>query len=220
MQGLARFNPVEDRDRQAIELRPLLSLCMDQHSSNFTMATYLLWRKQCRLVVHWDPFHRAPNDAELMAKRCKVQSSLMLNRIANSLHRGPWQGSAFWRQVQESALDLLSASDAANPLVQELLPRIAQDHDEVLGEFSFEDFKEYLPAAPWIANKGLKSAPSRWWNDFDMNATFMRYRYERLLVLCYAGLQQGWLKAAPLGADWRRRHSGLPPIGMSGHSVP
>lgn len=77
-------------------------------------------------------------------------------------------------------------------------------------------FLSELLSQRWLTCKGPKTAPSRWFNNYDMNEYYLPFASEKLLVLIFLGLSQGasWGKGG--GPILRNRGTNNHPRNISG----
>ena len=102
----------------------------DEASSDLSMVHWLLWKAQVRLVHFRDPLRRQWNDATNAIKRAALWSTVLLSTIVYNLAYGPWQGTAWWRKLQEGAAEFLAGAQPGDRLLDEFYLDICEDVGE------------------------------------------------------------------------------------------
>ena len=188
-----------------IEKRMLLSISLDQCGIGMCSMMYMIYKRGMRILPFFDPFHRQARDTWNAFKEAGIKTSLLLAGITYNLSRGPWAGAAWWQQVKEAAKDMMQTVTEDDILVSYFYPRILADKGVPFGSISVEELLQTISEADWLQVKGPRMNPSRWWSEFDCGDFYIPSTNERLLVLLFLGLQQGWMcSAGAAGAQMKR----------------
>jgi hypothetical protein len=188
-----------------IEKRKLLTISIDQCGIGMCAMMYMVYKRGMRVLPFFDPFHRQARDTWNAFKEAGFKTSLLLAGITYNLSRGPWAGSAWWQQMKEAAMDMMQTVTEDDVLVSYFYPRILADKGEPFGSISVQEMLQNISEADWLQVKGPRMNPSRWWSEFDCGDFYIPSTNERLLVLMFLGLQQGWMSSSTAaGAQMRK----------------
>jgi hypothetical protein len=179
-----------------IEKRKLLTISIDQCGIGMCAMMYMVYKRSMRALPFFDPFHRQARDTWNAFKEAGFKTSLLLAGITYNLSRGPWAGSAWWQQMKEAAMDMMQTVTEDDVLVSYFYPRILADKGEPFGSISVQEMLQNISEADWLQVKGPRMNPSRWWSEFDCGDFYIPSTNERLLVLMFLGLQQGWMSSS------------------------
>ena len=106
--GLKLFAPTPSDSLQAICQRPTLIVTADQDSKGFCASWFTQYELKLRVWHTWDPCHRVHNDIMDAASASGLRHVIVLGTILFNVAHGPWQGAAFFRQMQEEARNYAS----------------------------------------------------------------------------------------------------------------
>ena len=178
-------------------LQPRLTMVVDQHSVGWAAGHFLMNHLKLRLFLLYDPSHRVARDLYLALGDTGFWEVVMLQSIAWNINWGPWDGSAFWRQVQESAENYRCAlGHSSCPLFQSMLWQIARDRDE-LDQLHSPEWRDMVWDEVFtgrcITHKGPKMALCRWMSFIDCEVYWRKLHNMRLLLFTVWGISLGYI---------------------------
>lgn len=203
--------PVDD-PRPWME-RPILVQCEDSYSVNVSAMSWLFGHAKARMIWLPDPWHSIHNVGLNSIKETGYYGSVQLTSIAMDVSWGPWGSEKWFRTMQNGLAEWMSHATEADPLVQAVLPRVAEERNWELHQSSFQDIQDALTKCKFLKSKGEKAQTTRWWvwhkrfgawvgeksdptegdswvgDISDVNAEWSL----RLIPLVYIGLQLGFI---------------------------
>ena len=203
----------EDEEPIPIKLRlqqPKLTMVVDQHSVGWAAGHFLMYHLRLRLILLYDPSHRVARDLFLALGDTGFWEVVMLQSIAWNINWGPWDGAAFWRQVQEAAQNYRTAlGHTGCPLFNSLLWQIARDRGE-LDQLHNPEWKELvwheIFSGKCITAKGPKMALCRWMSFIDCEVYWQRLHHMRLLLFSVWGVSLGYINESADSKQLRLRN--------------
>ena len=111
--------------------RKLLVWFMDQGSSQFALIWWLGYKMGVRGVFVMDVYHREWNDCKLGLIRSNLWWVVSVTMLLYNLAYGPWEGCAFFRQLQDGISTAIECLQPSDPLFVALYPQIATDNGGV-----------------------------------------------------------------------------------------
>ena len=179
---------------------PTLTLCCDQASDNQCVNWYLQGKVRASVVCIWDPNHRCWNDVRLSLVNSGLWLLLLLLLVPLNLTSGPWGTGAFGAQLIEATRALGRVAGPDDALFCRLLPAIARERNEWDDYLSDPGYARRIwrlveTEAVW-SGAGRKVSMVRWYEAVKAARAFHPWWHLRLLVLLYAGLEQGWYSEA------------------------
>ena len=142
----------------------LLSLCVDQCSSQLSPAYYLMYAKGLNIALLHDPSHRCNNDLLGAVRSSNLWPVLRAKSLSWNVHYGPWNTGAHWAKVIDAAKERAHRLGGDDPILQMLLPRIARARGEEC-QLANPDYASQISdqIAASVAKKHDKFQCSRWW---------------------------------------------------------
>ena len=198
--GVAQFVPQGPAlDTQPERLgSPVLILCSDEASSNLSLVHWLQWKKGVRLVHLRDPLHREWNDVTDAIRKAGLWSTVLLSSVVFNLAFGPWQGSAWWRKLQEGGAEYAAKAEVGDLLLDEFYEAICRDIGaEAYGDAAHkEEILQHATAGRLQQRKGERVTLSRWFSWMRAAQDHDALWHSRLLVITAIGLSLGLWKDA------------------------
>ena len=125
--GLERFANT-DASLQRGEVPPTLVLRMDQHQLQWTGVYFLEnGRKKICCLGIFDGFHRRHNDLWQAMNGSGMGGHFVCNMLELNMSYGPWQSSAWMRDLEDGSLDVSQLMDVIDPLLLRLWSSICDD---------------------------------------------------------------------------------------------
>ena len=177
--------------------RPVLTIHLDQGSTGFAWYNWAAFEARLCILALWDPSHRAWNDMRLSVADAGMWPYVLVWTVCLNCFHGPWNGAAFWEELKEAARLFAQRSGPQDPLLAAFLPRIMEDRagDLAAGQVEVvagEVFDTIKAEETW-SSKGPKVALGRWFHFLEAARAFDRRVSLVQLLLCFLGLQQGWV---------------------------
>ena len=123
-----------------------------------------------RVALMWDHNHRAWNDLQAALQSAGLWTIVLLWGIVFSMNFGPYDTGDWWRKSQEAAREYSSSAQQDCPLLQHLLPRIAEEAD-CSHRLMEADYAREVASNLWdskaFSQKGPRLAMSRWFSWFE-----------------------------------------------------
>ena len=191
--GLAAFLPTAPGEGQppvALSRRPCLVLSFDEGSPNLALSYWLLYKARIRALAIRDVFHREWNDCQGAVKGAGLWWVVIATTLIYNLGYGPWQGSAWFHRMSESASDMVHRAGAQGELFRRLVadivryrggtPTGTQEQEvEILQSFA---------ASEGFSRKGPRVALRRWFSWFQSAQVNDRVWHSRLLSILHLGM--------------------------------
>eukprot|EP00435_Cladocopium_sp_Y103_P041605 s1448_g11.t1 len=190
--------------------RPILVHCEDSYSVNCASMSWLLSHAEARYLWLPDPWHMVHNVGLNSVKEANFFASVILTSTAMDVSWGPWNSEKWFRTLGQGVSEWLSHTGSDDPIVQVLLPRIAEEQGWEEANATAEDVAHAVMHARFMTAKGTKSQITRWWvwherfaswigEDLFDNATEPSRKSGewtlRLVPLLYIGLQLNFVTA-------------------------
>ena len=184
--------------------RSILVHCEDSYSVNCASMSWLLACAEARYLWLPDPWHMVHNVGLNCVKEANCFASVILTSTAMDVSWGPWNSEKWFRTLGQGVSEWLSHTGSDDPIVQVLLPRIAEEQGWEETNAAAEDVAHAVMHARFMTAKGTKSMITRWWvwherfaswigEDLFDNATEPSRKSGewtlRLVPLLYIGLQ-------------------------------
>ena len=80
---------------------------MDEGPSNLAMLFWAMYSAKLRCIYLKDPYHRCWNDIKLGLGEANVFWMVRLTRIVFNAAYGPYDGKAWWNQLQDCVRDAI-----------------------------------------------------------------------------------------------------------------
>eukprot|EP00974_Lingulodinium_polyedra_P021599 2085921-Lingulodinium_polyedra.AAC.1 len=135
------------------------------------MMCGLLYEAGVRACFTRDPFHRCWNDCKLALQSTGLWWAVLLARVVFNLPYGPWDGSAWFEDLQTSAADAMHLIPPAGPVWAHVYPLVCQDLNRP-AQGALQRKQEVLELALataverkgriWRATGGSASTPAQW----------------------------------------------------------
>lgn len=183
--GLGHY--VKDWDTEPWETWPILTMCLDQESTNLASVHWLMYNQGAAIDPQWDPNHGAWNDVKCAAKASGYMAFLLGLMVVWNLPHGPWADDMRSAQVQE-ALDLMTDCREASvpPLIEARSRSILQESgcEECLSnpdaiQRMWEGFRQDTP----FRKKGSKTSLNRFMSLVKQGRSELKHWSFRLA--CY-----------------------------------
>eukprot|EP00974_Lingulodinium_polyedra_P053391 5129326-Lingulodinium_polyedra.AAC.1 len=161
-------------------------------------AMFMQYHVKLRMIGIMDIFHREWNDVSLALQRAGCWSAVLLSTLAFNVPFGPWDGSAWWEKMKESAQDMQARDPWGGPLFEALYEGICSD----TGSFApgTEEHKrsllQSLSTSDGFLQKGPHVALKRWFSWFAAAAWHDKCWHSRLLAMAHLAVKAGIYKAA------------------------
>ena len=209
--GLSAFTRFARDTVLCLSKRPLLVLFFDECSVNLAAVNWAAYKGQLRIIGIRDIFHRENNDVSLALKRADLWHVVILTTVVFNLPYGPWQGSAWFSQMQDAARDLLKRAPTGGRLFDFLYEAIARDRKETPTGTTHHKLQvlEDLLTSKGFESKGPRVALRRWFSWFQASSWHDACWHSRALCLLYLGIQAGIYKSleqSPLANDASSRY--------------
>ena len=129
LSGLAQFLVDKaQQTRQLLDSIPrTLVLSMDEASTGFAAAQFLMYAVGMRFLMIRDPLHREWNDAKLAVGEAGLWWVVLLTRVVFNLPHGPWAGRRFWKTLKAHAREMLATASAHGPLFSHFYEDLCKD---------------------------------------------------------------------------------------------
>lgn len=177
----------------------LMALCIDQEAVGWCACMFLLYACKARLLLTFDPSHRAWNDLKAAYAGAGCWDAVLLWGVVFSINHGPYDTAAWWRTAQEAAQEYSDSSSSSCPLLQAHLPGIAEErgerrllHTQGYAENVLQDFWQER----CFQCKGPMLALARWMQWLHCWRYWDSQRFQRLLGLLYLGIDLGYLNSS------------------------
>ena len=180
-----------------------LFLSNDEHSVGLAAGYFMRRYMHMHQVTISDESHRINNDI-WGGVRAQGQwfTMMCLRSVDFNVNYGPWQGNAFWRQIQGAMAkhrDGFSPSECI--IFQRLLPLMARDQGVSAIDMGSSEFVQQQWVAvhegPATQSLGPKMNFTRWGSWFDCRSYWDPYHHQRLCALQIWGLELGFLHPRP-----------------------
>ena len=181
----------------------VLSMSCDQEAKQISAIAFMKHRLNLTCEVCFDWFHRCWNDIKQVLRETGLHSTYLQSLLIFNVAHGPWESSAWFHAMVETAGNLSQCLEADSPVVLRLWPRILQDRgldcetaDEVVGAQARAAWVKELQLNRTFIVKGDRCSLSRWFSwhlAFDGWDRDLHTRAAVLVTLCY---HKGWALAA------------------------
>ena len=117
--GLSYWREPADWKQAVLEGRPspVLSLAMDEGSTNYSMVWYLTYHHRLLLVPQPDPAHRVWNDCKLALSACGLWPHVLLAACVFRFPHGPYEQGTGLEQTKAGLGLFLRAGSPCRPFV-------------------------------------------------------------------------------------------------------
>eukprot|EP00972_Heterocapsa_arctica_P056958 8405349-Heterocapsa_arctica.AAC.1 len=194
--GLAAYLP-QDGDN-AKPLMQLHTLVTNEDSGpiptcakHFRLYGMKLREMACRDIFHllWRVLVNAPAQAGL-------RGVMLITALNANMTRGPWQGAAWYQQMQESAQELWSKASHTDPLFRAMVPMMMKDlgRDASSEGDVFKELFEEIKSMPFLQGLGPSVHMTRWASWHVAQRWLLPQNTARAFVMLHLGLQLGYVQ--------------------------
>ena len=159
------------------------------------MTLYPLVKRGRFFWVH-GPIHRRANDIDRGLARAGVYHVMLSRLFEANVMFGPYNGSAFFRMMQEAAEEAAQAMTPDDPLLVFLWKHICSDFgwaaDDEVGRDARERYIARLPTCRIATCKPKRCAVSKWLSIRSHMMESDRWYHTKLLLLCVLAAVKKW----------------------------
>ena len=187
------------------EIPPLLVINMDQCSKNTCMAFFLEKKVRASVWCMWGNFHRRSNDVErAMALSGMIGTAYRAVGFLNVLF-GAWGGGSFFRQVQETAIDIPTYFHENDKLVMLFWPSVCFDRGYAEADecdaSARRRWLDTIPLCRSAVSKGRSCSLKKWFSIILGLKEADRDWHTELFVMTVACIMNGF------ELDWDALHT-------------
>ena len=203
LKGLQHFEPPQPTAGPA-QHRPLLTVHVDQGSDGWSACHYLAFKLGLRMMICFDPSHRAWNDARQALKDADLWGVVLLLTLVFNVDGGPWKEARWYHTCKEAVATYTQITTADQcPLFQHYLEPMLLDNgwDEHLG--NAEMGRTVFQSLPEIFQRqSSRVSLTRWFQFLDSCSQHLKVWHQRLVVQVFLGLDLG-LKLQGASMTWK-----------------
>ena len=209
--GLCDFMSKEvDAERDLLSL-PALVTNEDAGPIPSAAKWFRIYHLKLRELPHRDPFHALWRVFINGVAEAGLRGVMLVTGLEANLSRGPWRGGGWAQNLKERAKDYFSMAGRQDPLFQSLVRRICMDIGDVDAEIYpdvVDSIFDGLQHSEFLMCQGPAVQHSRWMSWQTAMDWLLPQRTKRLVILLFAGLQEGYLLKAAARLELKSLTSG------------